>query len=125
MRVYGKKLGAKLELKIIAGVFLFLIPFSLLGRMDLALPSVISAAMICYAVSLRWRLRRFWWFWVAVAMVVGLHVYLILRVPWGKERIASLLYVLPFALVDFGLILGFFKLIEIVYLERDERPTAD
>ena len=118
MRRGRNPFGWRLRLMITLGVIVVLCIFSYFGRMDLARPAVFSGGMIWFAVAIYWRLRKFWWFWAAVATVVGLHIYLILRIQWDQEWI-SWLVIMPIALADFGLVVGFFKLIEILCTDRE------
>jgi hypothetical protein len=119
MRTRRKPLGWRLRLGITVGVMFVLSIFYYFGRMDLARPVIFSGGMIWFAVAIRWRLRKFWWFWAAIATVVGVHIYLILRIQWDEEYLPWIV-ILPFALADFGLVIGFFKLIEIVSLDREQ-----
>jgi hypothetical protein len=92
---------------------LFLTPFYYFDLMDLARPSLCGAAAIGLAVATRWRVRSARWFLASIAMVMALHAYVILRVQWDEEWIS--MYILGiFALIDYGLILAFVKLIEVI-----------
>jgi hypothetical protein len=104
---------------IIVGVFAVLAIFYYFGRMDIARPAIFSGGMIWYAVATRWRLRKFWWFWVAVATVIGIHIYLILRIQWDQESLPWIV-ILPFALADFGFVMGFFKLVEVLCKDYEQ-----
>lgn len=114
-----KPFGNLLQLGIVLAVFLVLSIFYYFGRMDIARPAIFSGGMICFAVAIQWRLRKFWWFWVAIATVIGVHIYLILRIQWDQESLPWIV-ILPIALADFGLVIGFFKLIEIVCKDREQ-----
>ena len=120
MRRGRNPFGWRLRLVITLGVIVVLCIFSYFGRMDLARPAVFSGGMIWFAVAIYWRLRKFWWFWVAAATVVALHVYLILRIQWDQEPLPWIV-ILPFALTDFGLVVGFFKLIETLCMDREKQ----
>jgi hypothetical protein len=43
-----------------------------------------------FLVFLKWRLRRYAWFWITMAAVVALHVLLILFVPWTNKWVPAL-----------------------------------
>jgi hypothetical protein len=51
--------------------------------------------------------------------VVAVHIYLILHLEWDQEALPSIV-ILPFALADFGLVVGFFKLIEVLCHDRSQ-----
>jgi hypothetical protein len=93
---------------------LFLTPFYYFDRMDLARPSLFAAAAIGLAIATRWKARTYRWFWIAIAMVVALHVYAVLSVEWVEGLWASGYFIGTVALVDYGLILAFVKLIEVI-----------
>ena len=100
-------------LAIIAGVMLFLIPFYYFDRMDLARPSLGSAAVIGCAIFTYWKVRSRRWFWIAIAGVTALHVYAVLHVEWSDERAS--IYILGFlGLIDYGSTCGLIKIIEII-----------
>jgi len=109
-------------LAIVAGAVAFLIPFYYFDRMDLARPSLFSATAIGCAVATRWKVRKSAWFLAAIAMVIALHVFAIVRVQWDEEWVS--IYVLgTFALIDYGLILAFVKLIEVICRSSGEAES--
>jgi len=67
-------------------VFIGSIPIILLfdhfGRFDLARPAVVSMAVLCFAIAVKWKLRGRVWFWITMAVFVVLHILLILSVTW-------------------------------------------
>lgn len=68
------------------------------------------ALMICGVLVFR-RLIRHPWFWMSIAALVIIHAVLIIVVPWSNKRFpAPELW--PVAIVDFGAICGFIKLVE-------------
>jgi hypothetical protein len=106
-------------LAIIAGVMLFLTPFYYFDRMDLARPSLASAAAIGCAIATYWKARTRLWFWTAIAAVVSLHVYAVLRIQWTDERVS--IYVLgTITLIDYGATLALIKVIEIICRSPEE-----
>jgi hypothetical protein len=106
-------------LAIIAGVMLFLTPFYYFDRMDLARPSLASAAAIGCAIATYWKARTRLWFWTAIAGVVSLHVYAVLRIQWTDERVS--IYVLgTIALIDYGATVALIKVIEIICRSPEE-----
>lgn len=118
---FGKRkaLHWRIELAIAFAAVIFLIPFLLLGRFDLALPSLLSVGMIAFAVYSNWKLRRFWWFWASIALICVLHLYLIPRSPWVAENLSSIV-VVTIGLADLGLIVGLIKLVELICRDREE-----
>jgi hypothetical protein len=64
--------------------------FSRFGRLYLALPILNGAVVLGFILALK---RSLWpraWFWVAMAIVVALHVALIVYVPWGTRWVPAL-----------------------------------
>jgi hypothetical protein len=108
---------------IAAGAFLFLIPFYYFDRMDLARPSLFGAIAIALAAATLWRLRVHRWFWIAIAMVIALHVYAILRLAWDQSYIPQFVIV-TISLIDYGAVVGFIKLIELICRDTEESPRA-
>jgi hypothetical protein len=53
-------------------------------------------------------------------MVIALHVYAVLRIEWADGLWASGYFIGTVALIDYGLILAFIKLIEVIC-----RPPED
>jgi len=91
------------------------IPLGLLflyfGKLNLALPVLDSAAMIAITIAMRWRLRRHVWFWIAMAVIVALHVLLILYVPWTNKWVPAPA-IIPIALVDLYVMLKTVSIVE-------------
>lgn len=104
------------------GAVIVLAAFSFIGRSDLAFPGLLCIAMISFAVYSNWKLRSFWWFWTSIGLVAVLHVYLLLRFPWDQENISSVVAV-PVGLADFGLVIGFIKLVELIC--RDTQDSRE
>jgi|ERR1700677_3491990 hypothetical protein len=79
-------------------------------------PAKGRAASICVFViiSVAWlssELRKRVWYWVTITVLVVLHIPLILLVPWTNKDYPGVV-LLPFALLDFVLVYGCFKLAE-------------
>ena len=105
---------------IVVAVMLFLIPFYYFDRMDLARPSLFGAAAIGLAIATRWKDRSYRWFWIAMAMVIALHVYAVLRIEWAEGLWASGYFIGTVALIDYGLILALIKLVEVICRNTEE-----
>lgn len=84
---------------VIFGTVLLALLFVYFGRFDLARPSLISAAIITLVVVMRWRLRRHAWFWGTMIVLAGLHLPLILFVPWTAHWIPALV-IIPVGIAD-------------------------
>jgi hypothetical protein len=94
------------------GVFLGTILIGLLfyrfGEFDLARPTIFFSIAIIIAIAMRWDLRRELWFWIAMAVIVALHVPLILFVPWTTKWI-PVMVIAPIFIGDFALITATIK----------------
>jgi hypothetical protein len=74
------------------------------GKFDLSRPVLYSIGMLGVAIALKWKLRRHAWFWGTMAVFAGLHVLLILFVPWTTKWIPAIV-VIPIGIADLYLIL--------------------
>jgi len=61
-----------------------------LGRLDLALPTLNSVAVVGFTVALKRKLGRHVWFWITMAMFAALHVPLVLFVPWTTKWVPAI-----------------------------------
>jgi hypothetical protein len=75
-----------------------------LGKMNLALPTLNSVAVIGFAIALKRKQGRYVWFWGIMAVIVALHIPLVLFVPWGTRWVPALA-IAAIDSVDFCLIL--------------------
>jgi hypothetical protein len=64
--------------------------FDHFGRLNLMLPIWNSVAVLGFMFVLKWKLRRYAWFWITMTLIVVLHVPLILFVPWGTRWVPAL-----------------------------------
>jgi hypothetical protein len=92
--------------------------FDHLKRIELALPVMNSLVVFGYLIRLRWRLRGRIWFWMMMLVCGGLHIPLIMIIPWTTK------WVLPVAVaifdaLDFCVILWGLSVLE----NFMERPT--
>lgn len=78
-----------------------------------ALAAWFCAIALVISVQIFWERRRHLWFWVMVSILTGLHVLLVLRVPWPSPHttIGGPAFV-PVGLLDVGITCGCFKLVE-------------
>ena len=101
-------------------------PVALLLRRD---PGKALAAWVCttaLVMSIRffWNRRRHLWFWVTVTILAALHVLLILYVPWpGMDTPIGGPALVPFALLDVGIVCGCFRLVEKLF-SRNARASS-
>ncbi len=89
------------------------------GRLNLALPTFDSVGMIAVAIAVKWKLRRQVWFWITIIVLMGLHVLLILSVPWTDQWVPALALV-PFGLADLWVMLALISAVR----QLVERPDA-
>jgi len=52
------------------------------GDTGRALVSGVAGAVLIFVIQYRWNLRKFWWFWVTVAIIAAINIALIILVPW-------------------------------------------
>jgi hypothetical protein len=93
------RLGWRGVLFVMLGAVILCIPFVYCGKFNLALPSLMSAAMIVLVVAMRWKLRRHPWFWITTAFLAALHLPLILFLPWTTKWIPAVV-IAPFGMLD-------------------------
>lgn len=84
---------------VIAGTILLGLLFLVFGRLDLARPSLMTAAIVALAIIMRWKLKRHVWFWITMMVFAGLHIPLIMFVPWSTKWIPALV-IIPIACAD-------------------------
>jgi len=72
---------------------------------------MISAGLIVVVLKYFWDLRNRVWFWLTITFIVSLHVALILLIPWPDNDYRGV-QLLPFALLDFGIVYGIIRLVE-------------
>lgn len=85
--------------------------FALLGDPGRGRAAAISVGVVATVVRACWDLRKHTWFWATVAVLIAIHVFLILLIPWtGKSYPGYTL--LPIGVLDYGIMYGSFKLVE-------------
>jgi len=105
---------------IVVAVWVFLLPFYYLDRMDLALPSLLAAVAIGLAIATFWKRKKQLWFWSAVALAVLVHIYLIAHLSLDNLGASKIVFGV-FALVDYGLMVGFIKLVDVFFNSSEEQ----
>ena len=95
--------------------------FAYLGKADMGLTVFIVVGMMMFAVKIRWKLRRYVWFWTTIVLILALHVPLFYLVRWPQGKLPTLAFTLPIGIADFLIILGTVGLAEKFFL-KDSRP---
>jgi hypothetical protein len=85
--------------------------FAFLGDPGRGRAAGISAAVAMIVIRACWHLRKYAWFWATTAILVALHVFLVVRIPWDDKSYPGYT-LLPFAALDYGIMYGSFKLAE-------------
>ena len=70
-----------------------------LNRFDLAEPLLASVVVLGIVLATKWDLRRNLWFWIAMTIIVSLHIVAIMLVPWTTKWVPAFVFV-PFAFAD-------------------------
>ena len=60
------------------------------GMVHLYRPILNGAGVFGFLLYLKWRLRRYAWFWVTMTAVLALHVLLISVIPWTNNWVPAL-----------------------------------
>jgi hypothetical protein len=85
--------------------------FTHIRKTDLGVSIALCIYMNVLAVGICWDLRRRWWFWAVVALVLALHVPVILIIKW-PEWWVSRFALLPIGLADMLITVGVVRFIE-------------
>jgi hypothetical protein len=85
--------------------------FALYGRLELALPLMNVIGVLGLMILFKWKLRRYVWFWITMAVVAALHVPLIFFVPWATKWVPAVA-IAGIDSADFCLILWVLILVE-------------
>ena len=96
--------------------------FVFLGKSELGFNLILVLGLIMIAVRLRWKLRRYAWFWGTIAFVLLLHIPFLFLVHWPQSKVPTIAYSLPLGLVDFLLISGALGLAEKLFAKS---PSLD
>ena len=68
------------------------------------MPTKFRARPVTIAIAMRWKLRRYAWFWGTMIVFAALHVPLILLVPWTTRWVPAFL-IIPIGMADLYLML--------------------
>jgi hypothetical protein len=86
--------------------------FVYLGKAEIGFNLMLVLGLAMVAVKLRWKLRRYIWFWATIILIVVLHIPLLFLVHWPQGNTPTFAYSLPLGIVDFLLISGALGLAE-------------
>jgi multisubunit Na+/H+ antiporter MnhB subunit len=100
---------------------LFLL-FAVLGDPGGGRAAMIAAGVNMTAMRACWNLRKHRWFWMLAGLVIALHIFLVLSIPWSSKSYPGYA-LLPVAIVDYGVVYGGFKLAEKI-LKRTDQASA-
>ena len=78
--------------------------FDHLGKLNLKAPVLDSLATFLILVFVKRRAMRHVWFWVTLAALLGLHVALLMAIPWTSKWVPAPVFA-GFMAVDFCLML--------------------
>lgn len=92
--------------------------FALSGDPGRGREAAISGGLIAMAIKARWDLRKYAWFWAIAAVLIALHMFLVFRVPWTDKSYPAYT-LLPFGMLDYGIMYGTFKLAEVMMKPSD------
>ena len=108
-----------LGLVIFACTLPVLLFFTHIGKTDLGLSIGICLGMNVLAVGICWDLRRRWWFWAVILLVLVLHVPVVLMIQWPNMWV-SRVALLPVGLADLLITVGIVRFVQ-KFIVRDIR----
>ena len=59
------------------------------GQPRLSLPLMNFAAVVTFALIVKWNLRRRAWFWVTIVALVAAHLFAIVLIPWTSKWVPA------------------------------------
>jgi hypothetical protein len=88
--------------------------FYFLGMEEIGRSVSIVLGMTMLAVRVRWDLRKHFWFWAVIVLVLALHVPLLFLVRWpqGYHGWLPAIGTLPIGIADLLIILGAVRFVE-------------
>ncbi len=93
---------------ILAPVYLI---FYLFGQEEMGRSVFIVLGMTMLAIRVRWDLRRRFWFWAIIVVLLALHIPLLFLVRWPHGWLPAI-GTLPIGLADVLIILGAVRFVE-------------
>ncbi len=85
--------------------------FDYIGKFDTGLSVTICLGMNLLAIRLRWKLRRYVWFWVVIFLALALEMTLALMIQW-KHITVNRITLLPIGVAALVITLGAVKFVE-------------
>lgn len=101
-----------------------LLLFIQLDEQDMGRSVCIVLGMIMLAIRIRWDLRRHFWFWAVIALVLTLHVPLFFIVQWPNGWLPAI-GLLPVGLADCLIILGAVRFVEKFIVKATPPPDEE
>jgi len=86
------------------------------GRTELMIGVSFATAMNVLAIAKCWELRRRFWFWIVISLIMALHVCLAYLYHWPRVTMTRLT-LLPIGLMYYFLTLGVVRLLERVIMK--------
>lgn len=68
----------------------FFLLFDRFGRLNIALPALNCIGVLAFVVAFKWKLRRSTWFWIVMTAIAGLHLALLLFIPWTTKWVPAI-----------------------------------
>lgn len=99
--------------------------FAAFDKEELGFNLIIVLGMAIYAVKLRWKLRRYVWFWVIIGLILALHIPFLFVVHWPESNVPTIVYSLPLGIWDFLLIMGGIGLAQKIFLRGAAPEEGD
>jgi hypothetical protein len=96
--------------------------FAFLGNAGRGRAAGISVAVGMIVIRACWNLKKHAWFWATAAVLLTLHVFLVIRIPWDDKSYPGYT-LLPFAALDYGIMYGSFRLAEKLMKRTDTSST--
>jgi hypothetical protein len=101
----------KFALLMIACMLPTFVLFLIFGKPELGISVSVCGAIVAAALRSTWSQRNHAWYWIAVAVAISLQPLFIIYIPWKNHAFRGTA-LLPFGLLDFLIVWGFFKIAE-------------
>ncbi len=99
--------------------------FVYLGKAEMGFTACLILGMFMVAVRLRWKLRRYAWFWATIIFVLLLHIPFLFLVHWPQTHVPTIVYSLPLGIGDFLVISGAISLAQKVFSKTGSSDDED
>jgi len=91
--------------------------FIYLGKPDLGFTIFIALAGAAGAVKLRWKLRRYWWLWATVVLILAIQFPLLRFIRWPNTNVPTLVYSFPLGIAEYFITSWAIRLAESIFLK--------